>query len=274
MNLNTHELAFELMEARAAGHPVEIPPSRRDENFDLTTAYTVEREIFSEVQARGRTMSGRKIGFTNRAVWPRLGLDTIVWGRMFDNTIHPASSNQAVFWLSKLVAPKIEPEIVFKLSGSITPQMSETQALAAIEWFALGFEIVDSPYPGWSFKVPDMVAAFGFHTGLVVGEPQTISDAARLAEELANFKLMLAKNGQTVAEGTGSNVFGSPLQCLIELAGVLAQNGAEPLAAGEIITSGTITDAQYIAPQEEWSAAVTGLAVPALTLRFETSEQA
>ena len=44
------------------------------------------------------------------------------------------------------------------------------------------------------------------------------------------------------------------------------QAGAEPLAAGDLVSSGTLTESTPIAPGATWTAAVEGIALPALTL--------
>jgi hypothetical protein len=42
--------------------------------------------------------------------------------------------------------------------------------------------------------------------------------------------------------------------------------GADPLIAGDLISSGTLTESRLIAPGEVWSATLEGLDLPALTL--------
>jgi hypothetical protein len=45
-----------------------------------------------------------------------------------------------------------------------------TSALASADWLALGFEIIDCPFPEWKFQPGEFVASFGLHPALVVGE--------------------------------------------------------------------------------------------------------
>ncbi len=265
--INVSELAQELYNAHNNGLAVESRPSSRDEDFDLKAAYGVVDELARLTSDHGWQTVGRKIGFTNKAVWPRLGLDTIVWGYVFDATVSYVQNNQIEYSLAKCVAPKIEPEIVFKLKAPLAEGSTDPQAiLEAVEWYALGFEIVDCPYPNWRFRPADMVAAFGFHSGLVIGEPQPMGDLGKLAEALPIIKLLLSKDGTLAAEGVGANVYSSPALCLGQLADTL--KGSHPLAAGEVITSGTLTDAMSIAVGETWAAQVEGLALPTLTIKF------
>ena len=147
-------------------------------------------------------------------------------------------------------------------------QVDAAAAIAACEWIALGFEIIDCVFPGWQFQPPDFVAAFGLHAALIVGEPQPIENAA--VDDLSRFRVRLLKNGQLAAEGSGRNVLRNPAACLGELAAATSRGpGAEPLAGGEIISTGTMTESQPIAPGETWTAQVDGLALPALALRVE-----
>ena len=269
--LDIRALATEMLAARSEGKAVESRPSSRDSSFDLPAAYQVEEELAQLRRADGHKTTGRKIGFTNRAVWSRLDLDTIVWGYVFDDTVHYASGNHFILPIGQMVAPRIEPEVVFKLKSEISLDVASDPAkvLKAVEWMALGFEIVDCPYPNWRYRPADMVAAFGFHGALVIGDPHPLKNLDQLAEQLATFKLNLLKNGETAAEGTGKNVYDSPVLCLGQLARTInAQPDAAPLGAGEVITSGTITDAQPIAIGEEWAAVTEGLNLPSLSIKF------
>jgi 2-oxo-3-hexenedioate decarboxylase len=91
-----------------------------------------------------------------------------------------------------------------------------------------------------------------------------------LAEELPRFKVRLLKDGELAEEGSGRSSLRSPALCLGELAAGLArQPGAEPLAAGELISSGTLTTSCPIAPGETWSVEVEGIDLAPLTLHTE-----
>jgi 2-oxo-3-hexenedioate decarboxylase len=211
------------------------------------------------------------VGFANKAMWRILKLETLTWAHMYDDTVHYASGNSAALRLDRRVAPRIEPEIAFRLKKPVEDGAVEAAAvLEAVEWVALAFEINDCLFPRWEFQPADFVAAFGFHTALLVGatRPLGAEAIASLVEPLAKFTLRLFKDGQLVEEGSGRNALRSPALCLGELAAAIArQPGAEPLAAGEIISTGTLTAPQPVAQGEEWRAEVEGLDLPALTLR-------
>jgi 2-oxo-3-hexenedioate decarboxylase len=240
---NSQQLAREFLAAYKAGKPIALPPSARDAAFDMGVAYAVEAEFRRLREAEGHRFVGRKVGYANKAAWRVLKLETLVWASMYDDTVHMGVSEIS---LSNCVSPKLEPEIVFKLKDAGT-----------IEWMALGFEIIDCPFPNWEFKPLDFVAAWGLHKALVIGEP---SWEAAAPDQLASFKLKLYKNGEFVEEGSGRNSLRSPALCLAELASRTA------LSPGELISTGTLTNGQPIAPGELWRAEVEGLPLPPLVL--------
>lgn len=269
-SLDPRALAQELMSAYATSQLIAVPPSSRDAGFDLAVAYGVEAELARLRRAGGGTPVGRKVGFANRAVWRALRLETLVWAHMYDDTVRYADNNTASLSLGRMCSPKIEPEIVFKIKRPVDPGAVEAAAvLAAVEWLALGFEIIDCVYADWKFQPADFVAAYGLHAALVVGEPREVEPEVipAVVNRLARFKVKLLKNGQLVAEGSGRNSLRSPALCLGELAAAIArQPGAEPLTAGELVSSGTLTESQNLGPGETWTAKVEDLDLPDLTL--------
>ena len=264
-------LADELQQTRQTRRADVVPPSARGGAFDLDAAYAVERELSRRRQAEGHTVVGRKVGYANKAVWRALKLDTLVWADMYVDTVRHAPGNEATLSIAPLVAPKIEPEIVFRLKAALSPGLTDPAAvLESVEWIALGFEIIDCVYQDWKFQPTDFVASYGLHAALIVGAPLVVhaASAPALAEALAAFKVQLLRNGEPAEQGGGRNSLRSPVLCVAELASAISRRaGAEPLAAGDLISSGTLTESRLIAPGETWSATVDGLELPALTLR-------
>src|SRR5206468_7083980 len=119
-------------------------PSERDPGFDLASGYAVESELVRMRRATGRTTVGRKVGFANRAMWRVLKLDTLVWAHMYDDTVQYANDGHASVAIGPMFSPKIEPEVVFKLKRPLAAEGLDAAAvLDAVEWLALGFEIID-----------------------------------------------------------------------------------------------------------------------------------
>jgi 2-keto-4-pentenoate hydratase len=262
------ELALQLTAAYAERRTLSTPPSR--DGLDLSTAYAVERELVQMRRSEGHKTVGVKVGYANKAMWRVLKLDTLVWAHMYDHTVRYADANVATLSLAHTISPKIEPEIVFKLKAPLSAGITDAAAaLEAVEWLALGFEIIDCPYADWKYQPADFVAAYGLHAALIVGEPRLVAAASisELVEQLANFKVRLSKDGQLVEEGSGRNSLRSPALCLAELASAMAkQDGAEPLAAGDLVSSGTLTESTPIRPGATWTASAVGIDLSTLTL--------
>jgi 2-oxo-3-hexenedioate decarboxylase len=258
------ELAAELLAAYSNGTTLSAPLSARP-NFDMTAAYAVEAEFVRLRKKTGRTTVGLKVGYANKAMWRALKLETLVWAHMYDDTVHYAADKHFHLPLNRMVAPKIEPEIVFKMKTPLDGSTDPAATLGTVEWLALGFEIIDCPFPDWKFQPTDFVAAFGLHRSLIVGEPFRVTPdlIPSLVAQLPVFTLRLSKNGQLVEEGSGKNSLRSPALCLGELA-----RGIH-LSPGDLVSSGTLTTPTFIARGEEWKAEVAGLDVQSLTAVFE-----
>lgn len=263
-------LADEVSAAYAVRRTDVVPPSARDGGCTLDEAYAVERELSARRQAAGHRVVGRKVGYANKAVWRALKLETLVWADMYDDTVQRAVANTGTLSRARFAAPKIEPEIVVMMRDRLAPGTTDAAAvLAAVEWIALGFEVIDCVYTGWTFQPADFVAAYGLHAALVVGEPRTVApaDIPALVDALARFTVTLARDGQPVAEGAGRNSLRSPALCVAELVSALSRRGgAQPLLAGECVSSGTLTESCPLAAGETWTATLTGLDLPPLTL--------
>ena len=123
----------------------------------------------------------------------------------------------------------------------------------------------------WKFKLADAAADWACHARLVVGEPQAIraEDIPALARRLTQVRAALYQGGVKRIEGVGANVLGSPAYALGFLADLVAkQPFMEPIAAGEIVSTGTITDALPVKPGEVWSTEITGLLAQNLTISY------
>lgn len=269
-NTQAEALAKELLSAFETGQMVDVPPSQRP-GFDLNMAYEVEAMLKRSREASGHRAAGRKVGYANKAMWRVLKLETLVWAHMYEDTVHYTDNNSLDLTIAHPRSLKIEPEIVFGLKQAVTEGADAAAALASVDWLALGFEIIDCPFPDWKFQPGDFVASFGLHAALVVGEkipvqPELIST---LVDELPRLKVRTSKQGEFVEEGSGKNSLKSPALCLAELSAAISRRfPAEPLSAGEIVSSGTLTAGHLSSAGDVWTAHVEGLALPPLTLRL------
>jgi 2-oxo-3-hexenedioate decarboxylase len=247
------------------------PPSRRDETFGLDEGYQVYAALDRRLRERGYQALGRKIGFTNPALWEEFRIDRPIWAYVYDQTCQLTQTGQAVVDLHTMVTPRIEPELVLKVNHRIQSVGNEPEALTrAVDWIAIGFELVECHYPNWVCSAADTLADFLFHGKLIIGKRLHLDTASRgqLCKQLETFAVELRRDSELVATGLGSHTLGSPLKALSYLRQVLdAQSWAEPLQPNEIITTGSLTTVPYLKPGEEWSVEVSGLALEPLVIR-------
>jgi 2-oxo-3-hexenedioate decarboxylase len=242
----------------------QIVPRFSERYPDLTAqgGYRAARELHEHRVAAGWKPVGRKIGFTNRTLWPRYGVFEPMWGMVYDRTLIRAGRDRATVKLEGLVQPRIEPEICFSLRAS--PRSDDLHELmSCVEWMAHSVEIVQCHHPDWKFTIADCTADNGLHGRLIVGTPGPLM----AAQELPLVQARLYKDDRLVDRGVGANVLGSPLLALGHLVELLKmQPDAPQLRAGEIITTGVLTDAHPVAAGETWRTELTGLR--GLTIAF------
>ena len=277
MSTQATRYAHQLLDARARSQ--QIAPLSSGAELTVADGYDIARSILDIRIASGEVPVGRKIGFTNRKIAARYGIsapiDASIWATMFDNTVRYTEDNHGVQSLKGALQPRIEPELVFMLGRAPAPDAAIEEIADCIEWMAHGYEIDVCPFPDWKFEVVDAIAAFGMHGALILGEPRVLSAATRrnLGDTLANASVSLSCSAQPsftlMAAGFGSDVLGNPLNALWELHRSL-QNQPQfaPLAAGEIITTGSWTDGYPVMPGQTWTTAFSGLSLAGLTLSF------
>lgn len=261
-------IAAEALSAFDEGRLI-APFSSRGEGLSLNDAYRVTALVRKMREARGERVLGRKIGFTNRRMWPQYGVYAPIWGYAYDRTVHHLDELSNEFPLAGHAQPRLEPEIVFGMSSAPSADMDERELLSCIEWVASGYEIVQSIFPDWKFAAPDTVAAFGLHGALLIGERHAVSGSIDLwLKALSNFEATLSC-GDVVERGLARDVLDGPLSALKHLVGLLAHDKHNPqLQAGEIITTGTLTSAVPVKPGERWTAALSGIALGDIEVRF------
>lgn len=220
---------------------------------------------------RGERPRGHKIGFTNRTIWERYGVYAPIWGTVWDTTLR-FCEGEGELSLSGTCQPRIEPECVFGLRATPPAQATLDQLLACIEWIAPGFEIVQSHMKDWKFTAADTVADGGLHARLLVGRRIPVDalprDAAAFDAQLAAARVTLSRDGQQVDEGVGANVLDGPLHALAHFLTALRDcPGAPDLQPGEVVTTGTWTDAWPAVRGQRWHADF-GAPLAPLTIRF------
>jgi 2-oxo-3-hexenedioate decarboxylase len=269
-SLPVDRITEELLSALGAHRQISSL-SARFSGLDLDAAYEVTAAIRCRREARGERVIGRKIGFTNRTIWPEYNVYAPIWGYVYDTTVQDLSECGGFCELQSFVEPRIEPEIVFGLRAAPRAGMDERALLSCIDWVAHGFEIVQSLFANWKFSAPDTVAAFGLHGASLIGPRRFISEDEHdfWFGAVPAFKIDLLRDDLVADHGLAANVLNGPLSALRHLVELLADDPHNPpLRAGEIVSTGTLTRAFPVEAGETWHTVITGLPLDGITLRL------
>jgi 2-oxo-3-hexenedioate decarboxylase len=269
---DTSDTAIIAREALAAitGHRQIAPFSARPGGLTLANSYRIPPLLRASFEARGETIVGRKIGFTNREMWKVYGAKAPVWGYVTNRTAYDLAKTP-IQRIADFVEPRIEPEIMFGMKSAPVADMNETALLDCIDWVSFGYEVVQSIFPAWKFQASDTVAANGVHGALLISVRHAIAPRKeQWLRELANFTVELSCNNTLSQRGGGALVLGSPLLALRHLVQLLADDPHNPpVGAGEIISTGTLTLAMAVDAGQTWTAKATGIPLEDISLRFE-----
>jgi 2-oxo-3-hexenedioate decarboxylase len=234
-----------------AGHDVAL-------DGDLDRAFETALAVRALREARGERVAGYKLGWTNRANWPRQAVSAPMWGTLHEaSVVHCAGACDAA--LAWTTLPRLEPELVVALRTPPAPGGGLQALFECLDWVAAGFEVVQSHLPGWDYRPAQTIADSAVHARLFVGRPTPARELARdgpaLAQRLARATVRVLEDGRLRETGRGDTVLGNPLEALRVFVDQHAQRrGAAPLRAGELVTTGTWTAAFDLAPGTTWRA--------------------
>jgi 2-oxo-3-hexenedioate decarboxylase len=262
-------LADRLLDANDRAALIELP-SAQPGGLLLEQAYAVAHRLAQLRIARGERPIGWKIGFTNRSIWDRYRVHAPIWGPVWDTTAALLHGTNVSVSLTGFSQPRLEPEVVFGFASAPAAGMSLAQLQACLAWVAHGFEIVHTHFADWRFTLADTVADFALHGWMRVGPRVPTQDWPTLAEDLAAMQVELSCDGVVKDRGIGSVVLDGPLHALKQWIDAMAvTTPAWRVAAGEFVTTGTITDAWPLQPGQRWQTRLSDTRLSALSLHTE-----
>lgn len=226
------QLGDELYQALVSRTVVE-PLTNRYPQLGVEPAYLIQQRMIERRVAAGERIVGKKIGVTSRAVMNMLGVYRPDFGYMLDGMIYNEGES---IDMSTLIQPKAEGEIAFILKKDLLgPGVTNADVLAATECVMPCFEIVDSRIRDWKIKIADTVADNASCGVFVLGDQAV--DPRKI--DLALCGMVLERNGEIIATGSGAAALGSPVNAVACLANTMGALGI-PLKAGEVILSGAL----------------------------------
>lgn len=246
-------LGDELYQALRSGSTLS-PLSARHPDLSIDEAYRISLHMLERRRADGERVVGKKIGVTSKPVQDMLGVHQPDFGFLTD-VMHVASSETISLAEHKLIQPRAEGEIAFCLKQDLHgPGITAEDVLAATDWVAPCFEIVDSRIRDWKIQIADTVADNASCGVFIIGEARV--DPRSL--DLAAAEMHIDKNGQPIAHGFGSAVQGHPAAAVAWLANTLGEYGI-PFLAGELILSGSLAPLLPVVAGDVFSMHIQGL---------------
>jgi len=247
------ELGKELFVALRNRHVLQ-PFVNRYPEISIEDAYQISLRMLALRELDGERVIGKKIGVTSKPVQEMLGVFQPDFGFLTNVMEFKDGSTISISKIG-LIQPRAEGEIAFMLKSDLQgPGVTTEDVLAATEWVAPCFEIVDSRIKDWNIKIQDTVADNASCGVFVIGRQHTNPYALNLAEA----SMQIWKNGELCGSGMGSAVQGHPAQAVAWLANTLGALGI-PFKAGEIILSGSLAPLIPAMAGDEFTMAITHL---------------
>jgi len=209
------------------------PLIARHPDLSVDDAYAISLGFLARRQADGERVVGKKIGVTSKPVQDMLGVHQPDFGFLTD---WMQVGEEVDVDAKALIAPRAEAEIAFVLKHSLNgPGVTAADVVAATDYIAPCFEIVDSRIRDWKISIVDTVADNASCGVFVLGEAK--ADPRGL--DLPALRVTVTRNGAPLSEGLGSAVQGDPAQAVAWLANTLGAHGVT-LDAGDVILSGSL----------------------------------
>jgi len=232
-------LARQLYEARKTRTPLRHF-SKQYPEMTIEDGYAIQREWVKLELADGRSIKGRKIGLTSRAMQQASQIDEPDYAPLMDDMFFAANADLP---LDRFIAPRVEVELAFILQKPLKgPDVTLDDVLAATEFVAPAIEIIDARIEQFDRdtkamrKVFDTISDFAANAGIIVGPGRALVSEIDLRWAGA----ILSKNGVVEETGLAAGVLGHPAIGVAWLANKIAPYG-EQLNAGDVVLAGSFT---------------------------------
>lgn len=231
-------ISGQLIQAEKTARPIDaISPVYADLSYE--DAYAIQLKTFDTKVRAGEVIVGRKIGLTTRAMQEQFNIHEPDYGTITDRMV--CREGEPVP-MSRLIAPRIEPEVAFLLKEELKgPGVTVAHVLRATEGIMPAFEVIDSRYRDWKITVKDSISDNASSAVIILGgRLSALRDI-----DLRLLGMVVDKDGQVIGTGAGAAVLGNPAQSVAWLANKLIEYGIV-LRAGELVMSGSFVGATTV----------------------------
>ncbi len=219
----------------------------------IDDSYAIQVAWMAHKIAIGRSIRGRKIGLTSRAMQQAFGISEPDYGTLLDDMFF---ADGEVIPGDRFIVPMVEVELAFVLGRPLAGgAVSVTEVLDATEYVQPAIEIIDArtqrvdAETGQRRGVLDTIADNAASAGVVLaGRPVRPLDI-----DLRWAGAVLYRNGVVEETGLAAGVLGHPAAGIAWLARRFARHGVA-LEAGQVILAGSFTRAVAVAPGDVFHA--------------------
>ncbi|MEQ1581589.1 MAG: 2-oxo-hept-4-ene-1,7-dioate hydratase [Steroidobacteraceae bacterium] len=233
------QLARELYDARKSRIQVRHF-SKRFPEMTIEDGYAIQRAWVQLELADGRTIKGRKIGLTSRAMQQASQITEPDFAPLMDDMFFAQGGDIEI---SRFIAPRIEVELAFILGRPLKgPGATLFDVLSATEYVTPAIEIIDARIEQFDRetkvmrKVFDTISDFAANAGIVLGGRPVRPNEV----DLRWVGALLYKNGVIEETGLAAGVLNHPATGVAWLANKIAPYG-EQLNAGDVVLAGSFT---------------------------------
>ena len=214
--------------------------SQQHPGMTIEDGYAIQRAWVALEIADGRTVKGRKIGLTSRAMQQASQITEPDYAPLMDDMFFAQGSDIPV---ERFIAPRVEVELAFILGKPLRgPGVTLFDVLAATEYVTPAVEIIDARIEQFDRetkaprKVFDTISDFAANAGIVLGGRPVKPDAV----DLRWVGALLYRNGVIEETGLAAGVLNHPANGVAWLADKIAPHD-EQLNPGDVVLAGSFT---------------------------------
>ena len=214
--------------------------SKRFPEMTVDDGYAVQRAWVALEIKDGRSVKGRKIGLTSRAMQQASQIDEPDFAPLMDDMFFAQGTDIPI---SRFIAPRVEVELAFILGKPLRgPGATLFDVLSATDYVTPAIEIIDARIEQFDRetramrKVFDTISDFAANAGIVLGgRPVKPTEV-----DLRWVGALLYKNGVIEETGLAAGVLNHPANGVAWLANKIAPFD-EQLNAGDVVLAGSFT---------------------------------
>ena len=197
---------------------------------DPEQGYAIQAEVARLRQRRGETVIGYKVGCTSPATQRQMGIDSPIFGRLYEGERWPSGVTLS---RERFLPLAFEGELAVRLGDELPDEPDAAAVLASVDAVFAVIELHHFPYRESGPSAAELIASNGIHGGHVFAD----SGAAVLDDASADLSIEI--DGREAAAVSGPELTRTVASSLAWLARELPSRG-ERLRGGDTVLCGTV----------------------------------